>query len=590
MPVAHRTPATSGGTWAGLAHLLVILATVARGFGQESLFAGSPDILEFSPDQLNATILSDSRAWVVDYYAHWCPHCVHYAPKFRNIAAELREESRVKFAALDCAQFLDFCGGISVMGFPTIRVYHFDGLLNSDKREGANVEPQTLIFEDRDFVRWIRAKLSVLPPAPGLNMLAGAAPGTAETASDIAERLRASMTAAVAAAAGDAVHAAAMDQAAKQAVSASLASPGLAEAGSGSSTASVASSRVDHVSVSGADAAALRLVDAEIAILSSLWQGAFLEAEAGQHLKGRPLHELMAWLDFLALVMPGAAGEDTAKLAVAARKAANLAPASGLDTSMLISSGATTSEAVLERSAWTQILQSHGLDRAPPQAGQHPEAYFRLCRTYTCGLWTLFHLVMVSVAEQQTGAGLLSPTGFLARGAGYLSGHPTPEDALERIRGFVEHFFGCLDCRAHFLRSYDGCDLGRCHLPRGDSEAAALWLWRMHNDVTLRVAAENGAKQPSPWPSQEACPDCWPLGAGPAQATQGDSVAIYNHLRSEYWIPEWGGPSSTLKARLRKAPRGPTMLGGCVLLVFLAFGLLRLRCCSALSFDRVKGS
>lgn len=617
MPLVRRGFAADAG-----AYIVAALLALASGFPDETLFADSPDIVEFTPEQLNETVLSDSRAWVVDYYAHWCPHCVHYAPKFKSMAAEMKGETRVQFGALDCALHMEFCGGIGVIGFPTIRVYNVAGMPFSDRREGASVVPHTLIFEERDFLRWVRAKLNMPTSLPGssLNMGGSNVGPRTETASDIAARIRGSLTAAAAAAAGDAVHSAVAAQADKITGTSPFPASELAKSGaegvSGETAAAPGlpddATRAAAAFAKGADAAALRLVDAEVAVLVSLWQGAFLEAEAGQRLSGEPLRELLEWLDFLAVVLPGAAGEDLTVLAREARHAATMgaatldsedaqaggAPSGAAGAGPTVASAsaigshhsASSSGPVLERSAWTQILQTHGLDKVPPQAGQHPEGYWRLCRTYTCGLWTVFHLVMVSVAERQGAGGLLSPTGFLSRSAGYLSGQPTPEEALERIRSFVANFFGCLDCRAHFLRSFDGCDLGRCENPRGDGEAAALWLWKLHNDVTVRVAAENGAKLPAPWPLEADCPSCWPQGSSAAQASRGDPEAVYDHLRSEYWIPEWGGPSSSLRARLRSAPRGPALLGCFAVLVLLTYGVLRFRCCGVLLLDRVKGS
>eukprot|EP00434_Breviolum_minutum_P044422 symbB.v1.2.039675.t1/scaffold6718.1/size16016/1 len=76
------------------------------------------------------------------------------------------------------------------------------------------------------------------------------------------------------------------------------------------------------------------------------------------------------------------------------------------------------------------------------------------------------------------------------------------EDILLHIRGFVDHFFGCDYCREHFLEAFDGCKLDRCTLAPNDHEGAALWLWKMHNDVTLRVAKEDG-REASLWPAVE---------------------------------------------------------------------------------------
>ncbi|CEG48780.1 protein disulfide-isomerase domain [Plasmopara halstedii] len=52
-----------------------------------------------------------------------------------------------------------------------------------------------------------------------------------------------------------------------------------------------------------------------------------------------------------------------------------------------------------------------------------------LCTTFTCGLWTLFHSLTVNADQLQ------------------------PSKVLKAIRLVVEHFFGCEECRRHFLKA-----------------------------------------------------------------------------------------------------------------------------------------
>ena len=77
------------------------------------------------------------------------------------------------------------------------------------------------------------------------------------------------------------------------------------------------------------------------------------------------------------------------------------------------------------------------------------------------------------------------------------------------------HFFGCEECRNHFLEMYDACRYGRCE-PDAD---ASLWLWRAHNVVNARTHGhvEDGyitSNTPEnavsfwAWPSVEQCASC----------------------------------------------------------------------------------
>lgn len=118
----------------------------------------------------------------------------------------------------------------------------------------------------------------------------------------------------------------------------------------------------------------------------------------------------------------------------------------------------------------------------------------------------------------------------------------SPGAALQRVRGFVEFFFGCESCAAHFLEVFDGCQFGRCDLDSADGQGAALWLWRVHNAVTTRVAGERGAPAPEPWPVMADCAPCWP---GP----EPEAGAVFRHLAAAFGASAEGvwGPIAAMQ-------------------------------------------
>jgi len=132
-------------------------------------------------------------------------------------------------------------------------------------------------------------------------------------------------------------------------------------------------------------------------------------------------------------------------------------------------------------------------------------------RGYTCGLWLLFHGLMqgaVSAEEAQQPA--------------------LPKAPLEVVRSTVSAFFGCADCRQHFLE-----------VPVTDEDLAtpraqALWLWNAHNLATARISAlelKHSASAPprEQWPSLATCPKC-----RVSDGTAWDTNAVYEHLRGFY--------------------------------------------------------
>mmetsp|Transcript_59593 Transcript_59593/g.192899 ORF Transcript_59593/g.192899 Transcript_59593/m.192899 type:complete len:254 (+) Transcript_59593:900-1661(+) len=171
--------------------------------------------------------------------------------------------------------------------------------------------------------------------------------------------------------------------------------------------------------------------------------------------------------------------------------------------------------------AWLEALDAHFISSVPKAAGEDPAGHWQICTTYTCGLWTLFHVVLVGATDEHRGGPLVG-------------------EALPRIRGFVSHFFGCKECVQHWLHMYDSCQLGRCDLAPEDGRGAALWLWQVHNNVTLRVAAEQQRPIPEPWPSRSLCPGCWTGAAdvqGLAASVQGlpwDASVVFDYLVRSY--------------------------------------------------------
>lgn len=124
-------------------------------------------------------------------------------------------------------------------------------------------------------------------------------------------------------------------------------------------------------------------------------------------------------------------------------------------------------------------------------------------RGYTCGVWMLLHAMSVRVPASQL----------------------SNEDFIVAVRGWVEYFFPCAECREHFLGMIESAENGfKEYETRADG--AAMWLWRAHNVVNARLAEEETAptesvptgsvlakhdpKHPKiQFPSHSACPSCY---------------------------------------------------------------------------------
>lgn len=413
-----------------------------------TLFPGSTTITDFPGDSFESIVLADKRVWFVDYYADWCPHCQVFAPVWERLAGERQDDSRLRFGAVDCAVYTDFCHEQGISAYPTLRAYHLPGFPESATRKGLDIPTSPIEGEVR---AWIAEQVASLPSAT---------PG------------RGKMTR----------------------------GPALLPREQNSST---------HVELSAsATSARLRLIDAEVAVLYSLRQGVFLHALDGK-LDGEALLDLLAWLNFLSVSLPSQrACEDMRKLA------------DSVNITQIEANG------ILNRRDWLRILDGWSLDGLSPDVGIEPTSHWRACRTYTCGLWNLFHIVTTAPSQPAVSRRRLTDATI---------------PSLAMVRVFVSRFFGCSDCARHFLDTYDSCRFGRCELQPSDNEGAALWLWRVHNAVTQRVAAEKGQAIPAAWPSLADCPRCWPNETAAAEnvslVQNGETRTVYTYLQNSYWQP-----------------------------------------------------
>ena len=157
---------------------------------------------------------------------------------------------------------------------------------------------------------------------------------------------------------------------------------------------------------------------------------------------------------------------------------------------------------------------------------------------YSCGLWSLLHIVSVGVAERH--------------GSVLGSSRITVLQSGEVVRSFIETFFiGCQSCRVLFIDLYDehaekslALDVAE---PNDDWRSLAIWLWDIHNEITIRVKSVNRMKgnrrmalSSSLWPSGSECQACWHKGLtdDTGQVLSMDSYdtdELYRFLKKIYW-------------------------------------------------------
>ncbi|KAM9129104.1 sulfhydryl oxidase 1 [Pangshura tecta] len=108
------------------APLLLLLAAALVGAPPGGLYSPGDPLVLLQVDTLESRVLNSSSAWLVEFYATWCGHCVHFAPTWRALAADIQEWSpAVNLGVVDCADIANqkMCGKFGITGFPTLKFF-----------------------------------------------------------------------------------------------------------------------------------------------------------------------------------------------------------------------------------------------------------------------------------------------------------------------------------------------------------------------------------------------------------------------------------------------------------------------------------
>lgn len=55
----------------------------------EALYGPNDHVVVLNATCIKNTIYGTTNAWVVEFYSSWCGHCIHFAPVYKQFAAEV---------------------------------------------------------------------------------------------------------------------------------------------------------------------------------------------------------------------------------------------------------------------------------------------------------------------------------------------------------------------------------------------------------------------------------------------------------------------------------------------------------------------
>ncbi|KAL4857301.1 Sulfhydryl oxidase 1 [Chlorella vulgaris] len=449
---------------------------------------GKPGLLELTAGSFVASFkaLPEDRWVLVEFYAHWCPACKRFQPEYEKVAAFFAErgekEPVVTVARLDCADHGDMCGIFKVGGYPTMKLGAAADVAALAVDKLVTVQPAARKADA--VIAFLAKQLDVKFDAASTadDGSGGAGDGDSRTASESG-----SSTAHT--------HEGGSGSITVRGAANRKLDPGRGRAEDGHAGGGTDAEAEAAAAAAGAAAAAVAAVDlndVEGATIRS-WQYIVASPLLLQGPEAR--QGLKDWMGLLAGSHPvdrcrvGAEGLQGALDQLWPDDADQ--PTPGL-SNLSICPG-------------TPFRDWHGC------AGSTPDN-----RGYTCGLWELFHTLAARLPDSENS------------GAVWLAA----------IKGFVGNYFQCTECAQHFMLHAGGEEALRVV----DKRSACLWIWKAHNMVNRRLAAEDKAEDPASashpqFPPATLCSTCRHEVQGVAEddeAIQWDEDAVYRFLLNYY--------------------------------------------------------
>lgn len=439
--------------------------------------------------------LPNNNVHVVEFYAPWCAHCIHFRETYMQIAAEVTSRSigtPVQFHAVSCELFRMICRAYSIKGFPVVLGYRLGANLHERGIELNPIdEPEMTVGS---IARDLHLELAYVPKEMSIRNFTNS-----EDRREYEERQ---------------VHQAEEAATTKQAW---------------------------HEYSSSLDE---RYHNAAVSLAFVLKNGIYVDRKDG--LDDNSALALKEFLELVDWATPQAWSIRTGLIQDLLHNLPDIVSSSRklsqiVDRHVAIDTGDSLWGGFQESTAQSNDTVSLSQADFFRNNTKWTEActHSRRAMGYTCGMWDLFHILSIGTSW---------PSHQLY---GFLSGYLTsPTDVAEILKRFVSHFFACEVCRSNFIQNFDDCGQNRCErlatlMPAlqedDDGNELAKWLMEMHNSVNTRLMSEDAQrhnrivtekeKLSAIFPTVSQCPDCWKDDGMEAY----DSDAMVSFLKGWYW-------------------------------------------------------
>jgi len=470
-------------------------------------------------------IATCGELWLIEFYVHWCPHCMALMPKFYKLAMSLRSSGKkLRVGAVNCAVQRDLCGAFKVMGHPLLAFFYAGevapgGSVQLFEYSGQDVRVNSVldyIKANRDPAWDAGAPADYEPPKhlfPGeaaldlIRLLPEEYRPTDAVLRWIGNSSRASGSVCPEARRWYSREESESDASNSSDIPAAVAKKPTKFPGSGWPLFEVVLTPTQ------------RLHDAAQAIVYSLeeWVVPNAAGRSPHAFAYQELSDLHDWLSLLASLFPSVdeGGLDLRQALLELKE---------LVRTRIQKIEDANGHAVLCHNEWQTYVK---IVRRALDAVRAKQVLPPSCRTETCRMWTLLHVLTVAnLARSREGQVAVSSDALVN------------SFIFDTLASFLRRYFTCQACRKHFLEEVAAESFGLAAARIGGPKDLALWWWRLHRAVSLRVAKEGKCKADRQWPAADVCKGCWANSTNDgvkAFRTDPDEDLVAQELIRQYW-------------------------------------------------------
>ncbi|RLN90118.1 hypothetical protein BBJ28_00010111, partial [Nothophytophthora sp. Chile5] len=402
---------------------------------------GHPNITYLTDKNWDEHMAKTDKPWLVDFYHPFCPHCKHFAPAFFELAAYYKEKDNIYVGALSCMDHVK-CRRVGITGFPTLMTLNFDK--KNPKVENKRIIGTHTVQEVKDYVDGVFMEAAINE--------SGTEPPNYKKEKEAK---------------------AAADSKAKEPIETEVAK-----------TEEATPVVIWEESTLPMNQTT-RLQDAASAFVFGLKQGMFMGSDV---MDDEEFDALKGWLQMVSEAFPGVINRKLIKQLYEKVQGKALLDFDTWDA--IITEWQAGSVAAFKaeeaRYDFTGVKVPEWQRMNDLFLGQG--ATYRACALYTCGQWTMFHMLTMNPPETGARSGELLVS------------------VAASIRRFMKHFFGCVNCAEHFLMENTVEVVKKISDAEDKPLALRRWLWDTHNSVNKRL------HHPL-WPKSDICPTCGAEGS-----------------------------------------------------------------------------